>query len=88
MGLKPLHLGKTIGQLFSYFISLRDKFQFNVCGEGGEYESAVFDCPIFKRKKIISVESEVIHHSDNDFAPVAYIQFGKLELIDKNIEEI
>jgi len=56
MGLKPLHLGKKISQLYPYFLGLRDKFQFNVCGEGGEYESAVFDCPLFKNKKIVSVE--------------------------------
>ena len=52
MGLKPAHLGKSIGQLRDYFFSLRDKFEFNVCGEGGEYESAVFDCPLFKNKRI------------------------------------
>jgi len=48
MGLKPEHLGKTIGELRDYFHTLKEKFEFNVCGEGGEYESAVFDCPIFK----------------------------------------
>ena len=46
-----------------------------MCGEGGEYESAVFDCPLFKDKKIEIVESEIIHHVDNDIAPVAYLQF-------------
>ncbi len=73
MGLKPLHLGKTITQLYPYFLSLRDKFQFNVCGEGGEYETAVFDSPLFKNKKIVSVEWQVVHHEENEFAPVAYL---------------
>jgi hypothetical protein len=34
----------------------KDQFQFNVCGEGGEYESAVFDCPLFKKYRIVSVD--------------------------------
>ena len=52
-----------------------------MCGEGGEYESAVFDCPLFANTKIVLVESEVIHHVANDFAPVAYLQFKKLEIV-------
>jgi diphthine-ammonia ligase len=28
------------------------KAMLNVCGEGGEYESLVLDCPLFKRRKI------------------------------------
>lgn len=95
MGLKLNHLGKTIQELYSYFISLvttdflnkllqRDKFQFNVCGEGGEYESAVFDCPIFPNKRIKLIESEVVNHSDNEIGLVAYLKFTKLELEEKD----
>lgn len=52
MGLKDAHLGKGIAELRAMFSSLEQKFGFNVCGEGGEYESAVFDCPLFKEKCI------------------------------------
>lgn len=54
MGLKPEHLGKTIQELQPHFTSLTQKFDFNVCGEGGEYETAVFDCPLFKKHKIVA----------------------------------
>ena len=65
----------------------RDQFQFNVCGEGGEYESAVFDCPLFKKHRIVSVDQEVVHHEDNDFAPVAYLKFKNLQLEEKSEED-
>ena len=58
-----------------------------MCGEGGEYESAVFDCLLFKDKKIEILESEIIHHVDNDIAPVAYLQFKKLAIVKKSEEE-
>eukprot|EP00347_Sterkiella_histriomuscorum_P002612 403367470 len=87
MGLKPAHLGKSITQLYSYFITLRDQFQFNVCGEGGEYESAVFDCPIFKNKKIVPVQQEIITHSDSFIAPVAYLKYTQFTLEDKSEED-
>ena len=58
-----------------------------MCGEGGEYESAVFDCPLFKNKKIVAVESAVVHHDKNEFAPVAYLEYKTLEVIEKGVEE-
>ena len=57
-----------------------------MCGEGGEYESAVFDCPLFRDKCIESVESETVHHVDNDIAPVAYLNFKQFKLVEKSEE--
>jgi diphthine-ammonia ligase len=84
MGLKPQHLGKSIAVLEPYFLKLRDQFQFNVCGEGGEYESAVFDCPLFANNKLDVQESEVVHHVDNMIAPVAYLKLTKVALVPKS----
>lgn len=58
-----------------------------MCGEGGEYETVVLDCPLFRHRKITIVESEVVHHEENDFAPVAYLCLKGLELVDKTEEE-
>ena len=58
-----------------------------MCGEGGEYESAVFDCPLFKNWKIRVVESEVVDHELNEIGPVAYLKLSKLELEEKREEE-
>jgi diphthine-ammonia ligase len=65
---------------------LKDKFGFNVCGEGGEYESAVFDCPLFK-SKLILVESKTVDLG-NDYSPVSYLSLQKLELASKTEDEI
>ena len=35
------------------FDKLEKEFGFNVCGEGGEYETIVLDCKLFKNKKIV-----------------------------------
>ena len=66
MGLTKVHLGKTISELRDHFHGLKDKFGFNVCGEGGEYESAVFDCPLFKTHRIVVGGQEVVMHEDNE----------------------
>lgn len=46
------HLGKSISELESHFHRLFDKYQFHVCGEGGEYETIVLDAPIFHRRLV------------------------------------
>ncbi|KAG1662758.1 hypothetical protein FOA52_006783 [Chlamydomonas sp. UWO 241] len=49
LGLDPhKHLGRSISQLQPYLHALNAKYGSNVCGEGGEYETLVTDCPMFK----------------------------------------
>mmetsp|Transcript_5524 Transcript_5524/g.9412 ORF Transcript_5524/g.9412 Transcript_5524/m.9412 type:complete len:229 (+) Transcript_5524:506-1192(+) len=88
MGLRKEHMGKSIAQLRDHFLKLKDDFQFNVCGEGGEYESAVFDCPLFKTHKIQCSESKVVLHDDNPVQQTAYLQYTKLEVVPLSKEEI
>ncbi|KAF8820612.1 ATP-binding domain-containing protein, partial [Cardiosporidium cionae] len=52
MGLYAKHIGQTIKELQSYFISLNKKFGFHICGEGGEYETFTLDAPLFSRKLV------------------------------------
>jgi diphthine-ammonia ligase len=55
-GLDPeKHLGKAISALFPHFSKLNSEFGFHVCGEGGEFETLVIDCPLFKKKIIMLV---------------------------------
>ena len=58
-----------------------------MCGEGGEYESAVFDCPLFKTHKLVSKNEEVVIHDNNEICPVAYIKFNELALQEKSESE-
>ncbi|XP_053553923.1 diphthine--ammonia ligase isoform X2 [Bombina bombina] len=82
-GLDPdKHLGKTLSEVRPHLKKLSDQFGVHVCGEGGEYETLTLDCPLFK-KRIIVDSSDVVMHSNDAFAPVAYLRFLKLHLEDK-----
>ncbi|EDO08073.1 putative Diphthine--ammonia ligase [Babesia bovis T2Bo] len=83
MGLNREHLGKSIKELYPEFIRIRDKYGFNVCGEGGEFESLVLDCPAYKTKIAIT-EYECIVHSDDPFAPTLLYVPLKWEIVPKH----
>ncbi|ORX92572.1 hypothetical protein K493DRAFT_263323 [Basidiobolus meristosporus CBS 931.73] len=87
IGLKPTHLGKSIGQLYDYLNKMNNLYDLHVCGEGGEYETFTLDCPLFK-KRIVLDEVETIIHSDDAFATVAYLRVKKAHVEDKDEEEI
>ncbi|KAJ2353981.1 hypothetical protein IWW50_001119 [Coemansia erecta] len=65
-------LGKTLQEMTPKLLALHGKFGLHPCGEGGEYESLTLDCPLFK-KRIVVDESEVITHSEDQYAPVLYL---------------
>lgn len=80
-GLMPMkHLNKTLGALYygGVFGMLKTKFDFHICGEGGEYESLVLDCPIF-RKKLVLVDVEIVEGDDG----VGILKINKCEAVDK-----
>ncbi|XP_043846076.1 diphthine--ammonia ligase isoform X1 [Dromiciops gliroides] len=84
-GLDPdKHLGKTLDQVESDLSELSKKYGVNVCGEGGEYETFTLDCPLFKKKVVVD-SSEVVLHSADAFAPVAYLRFLELHLEEKKL---
>jgi diphthine-ammonia ligase len=58
-GLQVQHLGRTIAELYSYFMKMKEECGMNVCGEGGEYESVVLDCPLFKKTIVMYISSYV-----------------------------
>eukprot|EP00644_Phytophthora_capsici_P016203 jgi/Phyca11/84261/gw1.28.616.1 len=83
IGLQPRrHLGRTIAELQPQFMTLKEKYKMNVCGEGGEYETFTLDCPLFK-KRIVIDESHTVLHSDDYIAPVAFLSIDKCHLEDK-----
>ena len=43
-------LGKTLKDNLEYLIGLHKKDYSHCCGEGGEFESFVLDCPLYKKK--------------------------------------
>eukprot|EP00978_Attheya_sp_CCMP212_P030030 scaffold108971_cov47-Attheya_sp.AAC.1 len=62
------HLNKTLRQLqdCGLFPRLEARLDFAVCGEGGEYETLVLDCPIFLKRLVLdSVSIQVDDDSDD-----------------------
>lgn len=57
---------------------LKDKIGSNVAGEGGEFESLVLDCPLFKRRLVIE-EFEILEEKEN----VARMVIRKVKLEEK-----
>ena len=65
-GLVPQkHLNKTLQELQPHFLRLNQRYQFHVCGEGGEYESLVLDCPLYKKRLVLD-EVEVVELEDDE----------------------
>ncbi|OLL23733.1 Diphthine--ammonia ligase [Neolecta irregularis DAH-3] len=70
LGLNERHLGKSLTEMHDYLMELENRYGLNTCGEGGEYETIVLDCPIFK-KRIVLDSSETIKH---DLGGVYYLK--------------
>lgn len=83
IGLDSKHLGKSLKEIQPTLLLLKDKYQINVCGEGGEFESLTLDCPLFKTKKLVLEEYQVVLHSNDAFAPVYYLKPTKISLKNK-----
>ena len=58
---------------------LKKKYGVSICGEGGEFESLVLDCPLFK-KRIKLVDSKKIMEEEYS----GYLKINKVELIEKS----
>jgi diphthine-ammonia ligase len=78
-GLNKTWLNKVItsGHLLK-LKKLKEKIGMHEAGEGGEFESLVLDCPLFK-KKVVVKKSKVIEEKEN----VARLEIIEAELVDK-----
>ena len=81
-GLKRNHLGKYLAELMEYLVGLQTHSGNSCCGEGGEFETIVLDCPIFK-KRIEVDESEILTEKENPVEYVGRLSFKKFHLVDK-----
>ncbi|KAG8960738.1 hypothetical protein FRC03_006175 [Tulasnella sp. 419] len=82
IGLATKHLGQSLATLQPTLVHLNTLYGSHVCGEGGEYETLTLDTTLFK-SRISLTETEVVVHSDNDFATVAYLRIKNAELQSK-----
>jgi uncharacterized protein (TIGR00290 family) len=80
-GLDPsLHLGKTLSQMQTHLLHLRDLYGSNICGEGGEYETLTLDCPLFKKESIVLTDMEIIRQDEDSVAPVGVLHTVAFEI--------
>eukprot|EP01017_Pseudomicrothorax_dubius_P001797 TRINITY_DN0_c6552_g1_i1.p1 TRINITY_DN0_c6552_g1~~TRINITY_DN0_c6552_g1_i1.p1 ORF type:complete len:154 (+),score=54.91 TRINITY_DN0_c6552_g1_i1:2-463(+) len=84
IGLDPTkHLGKSIKELYPHFLDINKKYGMNVCGEGGEFESLVLDCPLYKKNRIRINKATIQEHSKDIFSPVGYMRIEEAVLEPK-----
>ncbi|KAI8920776.1 hypothetical protein DFJ77DRAFT_447308 [Powellomyces hirtus] len=87
LGLNERHLGKTLQEMYPHLLSMHERFGAHICGEGGEFETLTLDCPIF-RKRIVIDQTELVVHSDDAIAVVAYLRITKAHVEEKAPDEI
>ena len=44
------YLGKSILEIYEHLFKLYEEEEVHCCGEGGEFESFVVDCPLYKKR--------------------------------------
>ncbi|CAN8061612.1 unnamed protein product [Agarophyton chilense] len=79
IGLKPMHVGKTLKEMRPTLHQLEEKYGSYVCGEGGEFESLVLWMPGFQ-KRLVLEDTEIVLHSDDPYAPVWYLRIHSCRL--------
>jgi len=78
LGLDQGWLGRILdGQAVDELVALGAKFRFNVGLEGGEGETFVLDCPLFKKK--VEVQESTKHWRGDS----GYLQISKATLVPK-----
>jgi uncharacterized protein (TIGR00290 family) len=79
-GLDPYkHLGKDLQSLRPTLERLHQKFGLDLCGEGGEYETIVLDCPAFHKRLVFSETSILIDEEDCSVGNLRIVQFSVAE---------
>eukprot|EP00803_Ostreobium_quekettii_P003421 evm.model.scf_296.2 EVM.evm.TU.scf_296.2 scf_296:23669-26092(+) len=75
LGLKPhVHLGLSLVEVRYVLFQLREDFGCNVCGEGGEYETLVLDCPLFKHGRVVLDVWEAVVDNPDPISPSGFLR--------------
>lgn len=82
--LKKSCLGMTLREIYDYLENIDYPYELNFCGEGGEYETAVFDCKHFKKSITFEKIIENCHpEEDGKDGSVFYITVEGLKVKEK-----
>ena len=81
-GLLPRsHLGRSLHELRDHLLSLEERFGFQSCGEGGEYETFTLDCSVFKHRIVIDASHVEV---TDERANVGHLIIDEFHLEDKD----
>ncbi|MHA1917918.1 MAG: diphthine--ammonia ligase [Candidatus Ranarchaeia archaeon] len=84
MGLTKEWLGREIdSDSYKELLKIEEKFQINIAGEGGEFETLVLDCPIYK-SKINILEKEIHWDRTNGWLEIKKVELEKKRKLLKN----
>ncbi|KAI3402360.2 hypothetical protein KGF56_004768 [Candida oxycetoniae] len=67
IGLNASHLGQQLNEIYPHLVKLNSMYDVHICGEGGEFETIVLDCPFFKDKRLKIVDQQIVRHSSEVF---------------------
>ncbi len=73
-------LGSSLSDLAPHIFKLADDPGLNPCGEGGEFETFTFDCPLYTKRIAPTERPKVIVHSSDPFTTVAYLRYQGIKL--------
>jgi len=83
-GLEPSkHLGKSLLEMSPTLTRLHHKYGLDVCGEGGEYETLVLDCSVYK-KRLELINTRVV--LDKEDVSVGHLKILEWQCVDKVVE--
>lgn len=70
------NLDKFTGNLKGNYLDLGEIDGFNIIQELGDYQSYVFDCPLYRTHKLVSKFKPVVSKNDDRDTPIDYIPYG------------
>jgi diphthine-ammonia ligase len=83
-GLTARDLGRSLAEMIPKLKVLQEKYDVHPAGEGGEYETLVLDCPLYKKKLVLDKTFVVSHSYD-----VSFLKIAEFSTEDKiNIERL
>ena len=82
------HLNKRLSMLEHHFHSLYEKYQFHVCGEGGEYETLCVDSPMFHKTLVLDkVEIHLDEEGDDMVGDLRILQCHAEEKVNYKVPD-
>lgn len=89
LGLSPAsHIGLDLQSMRAHLFALADQHGCNPCGEGGEYETLVIDCPLFRRHIVLDDCTIAGDNLDDPVCPVGHLCVRRWHTEPKSEDEL